>query len=148
MISIKIKNNKAFMGELFAGKCFDGFYITNCLIKTFSVITISGKRNYEWYEGEKESLKEYCSWMEIKEMVYNVIKGKKTPDLINITFVEECANEACNTGVLNLKYENDDIYIVVGYNYATFSMDKTDEKQWEKEVVTLLEDKSIDFEIC
>ena len=148
MISIKIKNNKKFMGELFAGNNFDIFNISNCVIKTFSVITISGNRNYKWHEEDKSSFDEYCSWKEVKETVYNIIKGTKTPDLLNIVFLEECVENENNVGVMNLKYENDEINIVVGYNYATFSMDKSNEKEWEKKVISLLEKNSIDFEIC
>lgn len=148
MISIKIKNNKKFMGELFAGNIFDMFQISNCVIKTFSVINISGNRNFEWYTEDKSSLKEYCFWMEVKEIVYNIIKGTKTPDLLNIIFLDDCTENEGNAGVLNLKYENDEINMVVGYNYTVFSMDKTNEKEWEKKVISLLEGKNIEFDIC
>ena len=138
MIFIKIKNNKKFMGELFAGNIFDIFQISNCVIKTFSVIKIAGNRNFQWYSEDKKSLKEFCFWLEIKEMVYNVIKGTKTPDLLNIIFMEDCDKNEGDVGVMNLKYENDEINIVVGYNYSTFSMDKSNEKEWESIVITLM----------
>ena len=50
--------------------------------------------------------------------------------------------------LLNLKYENDEINIVAGYNYAAFSLDKSKEKEWEKKVMSLLEQKNIEFDIC
>lgn len=129
---IHIKNVKQFMGELFAGVAFDDFYVTSCEINMITKITIDGKRSKRW--SEDNGGKTFCSWKEIKELVYNVIRGSKSPSLFKIVFSKRDESEMEvyeGNGIITLKFEDDTATITTGYISKEFTLDKTAEKEWD-----------------
>ena len=59
---------------------FDHFEVRNVTLHTFYKLHLDGKRNKEFYtDEEKEDLSEYISWGEMRDYIFEVIKGKKSP---------------------------------------------------------------------
>lgn len=136
MIYIKINNVKQFMRYIFAGDIFDNLYVTDCEIHTVTVINISGVQSKKWIETN-ESASKYCTWSQIKGIVYNVIRGNKSPSFLKIIFSNN-SDEQVSTGTITLKFEDEKAVLITGFADVDFSLDKTMEKNWDKYVTEIL----------
>ena len=76
------------MSQLLISDTFDIFLLEEAVISTSNTYTIAGHINKEFYQEipmqEKEnSLPDICyefrPWQEMKELCFNLIKGKRTP---------------------------------------------------------------------
>ena len=65
------------MALLLKGDAFDDFAFRRGEISAFAYVSIDGKRDLDYYD---ETVTEpWCSWSEIKSLVFQAVKGKKTP---------------------------------------------------------------------
>lgn len=65
------------MSLLLKGTAFDDFCFRQGEISAFTHITIDGRRNKAYYD--ETQTEDWCSWAEIKPLVFQAVKGKKTP---------------------------------------------------------------------
>lgn len=144
MVYLKIKNIKQFMGKLFAGNAFDDFYVTACDINIITQINITAKRNREW--NDEQTADEYCRWSELKEIVYNLIKGSRTPSLMKIVFADSLSGDNDDIGIMTLKFEDDKAVVTTGFQSEVFSLDRSDEKKWDNSIVSLFEKNHVIYE--
>lgn len=163
MIQFDIKNSKKIMGDIFIGDFVDDLYVVECEIHMMSQINIDGKKCKKWFvdeakdkvgsEAEDKAGNEaedkvgsenecgiYCKWKQLKEMVYNIIKGKKTPSFLKIVFVEN--ENDIKTGVLNLKYQDEKVFLTTGYICREFILDKSFEKEWDIKISQIIENNN------
>ena len=90
MLSLTIKDLKQFMNKLLISDTFDGMCLSEAYICTGCSYTIDGKLNTHFYnEDELNSMPSarYTSWKNIKPFAFSIIKGRKVPELLKITFV-------------------------------------------------------------
>ncbi|MDF2821266.1 MAG: hypothetical protein K0R15_1707 [Clostridiales bacterium] len=161
MISIKVLDVKKFMEKLFIGPMFDNFLILSGDVKASISWHIEGDINNDYYSSDELEIineRKYALWSEIKPVVFNIIKGKKTPSYLKIVFMlsdENITSFATSIGILpsdvggiflNIKYDSSGLNIITGSSQKTFSLDKTLEQQWDQATKKLLFKNEVSFE--
>lgn len=131
------KEVKDFMNCLLKSDSFDEFEIFSLNINTLVSISIEGAINRDFLEEETDRY--YCTWQELKPIVYNIIKGKKAPSQMKIVMsmprkALQQLHSNCKTAFLNIIYENDIVTFTTGSSQINFSLDKTHENAWNKYV--------------
>ena len=163
MKAIKILEVKNFMAQLFLKETFDFFLFHELEIQMANQFKINGRLNKNWYDSaEKELLdgREYANWKEIRNLAFQIIKGNKSPQFMKLVFslpkenvkkvIEKSGSsfslEQVEGLFLNLKFENGVLYLVTGSSLTIFSMDKSLEQEWDREVMVFLKRQAIVFE--
>ena len=163
MIALKIVDVKNFMGKLLLHEVFDNFLVSDVEIVTSNEFKINGRFNKNWFdESDKEEMKEkeYVSWKELKGLVYQIIKGNKTPYSMKIVLqlskdntkkvVERAGNGFSMDDVdglfLNIRYEKDELMLVTGTSMKTFTLNKAIEQEWDENIGRYLRHYEIVFE--
>lgn len=149
------------MQKLLRTEVFDGFLMLEGTVMTACSYTLNGRLQKDFYtseEWEDETIRpyEYAKWADMKELVFQMIKGTHTPVYMKFSLMlrPELGQQYGLAGeellikgyVLNIRYENGSITCVTGVSYSGFTMDKEPEKQWDKVVSEFLEKNGIEFE--
>ncbi|WP_026516900.1 DUF5721 family protein [Butyrivibrio sp. MC2021] len=166
MTSVKITNKKNFMAKLLAGELFDEFLVEEAEITTFNTFHIDGQIRKEFYRdtqadnAEEKACADYSSWKDLKQICYDLIKGKRTP--LSFKFVFYLNDEAksklikeADAGIneeqiklaLNIRFINGDIILTTGCAISIFTLDKSIEKAWDSYIPSFLDQNSIENEI-
>lgn len=163
MIALQVSDVRQFMVKLFYQPVFDPFYIKELTIRTFFDFSINGHRNLEFYPlEEQEAAKEhlFVSWREVKNLVFQMIKGNRTPLAMHLVFqfskeATEDILKLCGSGVrkeeqvglyINVRFENGKLMLVSGVSREEFTLDKTLEHVFEEELKQFLKQAEIAFE--
>lgn len=163
MISLRILEVKSFMSKLLANTTFDSFLLKELELQTFTGFTINGQLNEEFFT--KEEMEERVEpksilWSEVRQVVFSMIKGNKTPISIKIIFQLprlQCEELISHLGgrfrmeeigglYLNVRFDRGELRIITGTAIKTFTMDKTLEQEWDSKVRILLKEQGISFE--
>ncbi len=162
MLALQISEVKQFMSMLLTQEIFDRFLVTEIQIQLAYGVTIDGRRNMNFYKEEKENLPqdEYMQWQEMRPVVYQMIKGNKTPLSFRIVLMLTKENtrrvvEAVSLSslspedvkglYLNLNFDHDALSVITGTSLASFSLDKTMEREWDAYSKKFLKSKGIFF---
>lgn len=144
MLALKIENVKDFMSRLFAGDMFDKFQVRECEVTTFTTFSTRGQLNKEWFDSdEKETLgsEELVTWLQLKTIIYSLIKGNKTPSKMKIDFCHYRENGDC--GSLRLQFENQELFLFTGYMQKEFSLEKEKQINWDESCIQFLKRNEI-----
>ncbi len=145
MLAFTIPDTKTFMSLLLKGTAFDDFIFCHGEISAFTFLSIDGKRDMDYYSEEETETR--CSWAEIKPLVFQAVKGKKTPKQMKIVLARSkndiAAYHNCQDVFWNLLFRDDTLLCTLSVMEETFSMDKTTEKQWEEWVFTFCKEHGI-----
>jgi hypothetical protein len=152
MKSFEIDDVKKYMNELLNGTRFDSFYLYEARLKTSLDYFISGKLNHEFYRDDDEDndseTQEYVYWRDIKQTLFELIKGKHLPisfkfilmfNRDNIRRLIEMNNLAMapeNVGALfyNINYSDGKLQVTTGSSIKVFSLDKSLDNIWDDTV--------------
>lgn len=152
MKDYQIDDIKTFMNDLLVQEKYDSFYLFEARVKTALDYYISGKVNMEFYDTEEreagEALPEYIEWKQIKQKVYDLIKGERLPisfklvmmfNRENIIRLVEMNNlairpEEVSALFMNVYYEQGELHVTTGTSIRVFSLDKTLEHLWDESV--------------
>ena len=102
----QIEEVKPFMAQLLLQETFDKFCVSVAEIRTIVPITIKGTMSHDWLspeDAEKYKELEYIPWKLLRPVVFELIKGKQTPDFLKIQFVYYSENGDC--GGLRVQFE-------------------------------------------
>lgn len=164
MLALHITSLKTLMNQLLTGDSFDIFLLEEATISTANTYTIDGHINVDFYPLEERGADvlpyEFRPWSEIKELCFNLIKGKRTPIFFKFVFhlkpekataLLTQANSSVNTDslkamVLNIRYDGTRAIVTTGTAYHTFVMNKEADVIWDKALTKYLTDKGISFE--
>lgn len=169
MIALKITDIKNFMGRLLIKEDFDHFLAEKAEVMTSYEMSLSGRRNIEWYDSdvlqemEQESMKDvvWMTWAEMKSVIYEFIKGKQTPSYMRLAFrlSEKQAEEfLVESGMKSLyqeqkpeflfqiRYERGELVVVTGISFSQFVLDKSLERIWDESLESFLEKKGISLQ--
>ncbi|MEG1458588.1 MAG: DUF5721 family protein [Acetivibrio sp.] len=164
MTAFKIVEIKSFMGQLLLQEVFDNFLVSDIEIQTANFYKINGRLNKNWFEEEEKELisnREYSNWRELKGLVYQIIKGNKSPQSMKLVFqlskentmkiVERAGSSFSMEDVdglfLNLRYEKGELTLITGTSMKTFTLNKTLEQEWDGNLKQFLKHYEIVFEI-
>ncbi len=160
MIALKILEIKNFMARLFQKNDFDDFLVSEAEVQTAAGYKINGHRNHSFYsEEELKGLKEpdFLSWTELKPLVFQMIRGSKTPQLLSVVFrltddtVEQLladsgakiSRKEISGAYVNLRYQAGELMIVTGTSFCTFVLDKAFEQRLDSYAKEFLREKEI-----
>lgn len=163
MIALKVEEVKHFMGKLLLNEVFDNFLVSDVEIYTANLFKINGRLNKAWFddtEKEENNEKEYSEWKDLKGIIYQIIKGNKTPHSMKIVFqlskdntqrvVERVGNGFSMADVdglfLNIRYEKDVLTLITGTSMKVFTLNKALEHEWDQNVKQFLKHYEIAFE--
>ena len=152
----QIEEVKPFMAQLLLQETFDKFCVSVAEIRTIVPITIKGTMSHDWLSPEdaekyKEleiniTLKnieklEYIPWKLLRPVVFELIKGKQTPDFLKIQFVYYSENGDC--GGLRVQFEAGTLTCLSTYTPAEFSLDRNAETFWDENCQAFLKKHEI-----
>ena len=164
MKAFEITEQKAFMSALLVQDVFDRFAVSEVNLLAACRFELDGRRNAAFYsEEEQQSLpeQEYMLWGEIKQYVFQIIKGNKTPSSFRIVFrltAENTANVVASVGdgtkpeevgglFLNVQYEHEQLMVISGAAMKTFTLSKTVEQAWDGYAEKFLKKHALAYEI-
>lgn len=164
MILLRILDIKSTMAQLLIRESFDCFFLENVEVLTFANLSVRGRRNQDWYdEDEKEDHQaEWIHWKEIKPLIFEYIKGQKTPSVLKVSLKADrylAEQMLKNSGVwdrylaeqpdlmLQIRYEKGVLSAVTGISYREFTMDKQVEFAWDKAVQQFFRELKISVEL-
>lgn len=163
MILLKIPEVKVFMAKLLTQQVFDGFLLKEMELQTFTSFTINGQFHEDFFsqeELEERGDKKYTLWNDVRPIAFSMIKGNKTPLHLKIVFqlpkehtkhmVERLAGRMSLDDIgglyINIRFDKGELYIITGTAIKTFTLDKSLEQEWDKEVKNFLQKQGIIFE--
>ena len=166
MIGIKIKSSKEFMNQFLMANAFEDFLFVEGKIITATTYVIDGRLQKDFYtreEWEDQTLRpyEFAKWSDMKQMIFQMIKGKHTPVFMRITLQQKPelteqyledkvkpVNRNLIQGLLfTMKYEKGQVMLTTGVSYQGLLLDKDPEKGWDQQMLKLLTDKGLDYEV-
>lgn len=160
MIAIKINETKNFMGKLLTGTTFDAFLMEECTITTFNTFQIDGHIKQDFYPEEERTSENISRWSDMKQLCFQMIKGKNTP--LNFKFVFHLSPENTekllmqtgvsfsvsdiNALVLSVRFDGAAITCTTGTSLSLFTMDKALDNAWDTMIRKFFSASEISFE--
>lgn len=160
MLACTVSDVRDFMEKLFLKDTFDGFQLVEAVIVTSNTFMIDGHIREEYYtkeEWEELAEKQICRWASVRQICFQMIKGKKTPESMKLVFrMAESGMEKLliKSGLpyqvsdveglfFNVRYENHKLVLTSGVSIKLFTMDKSLERFWEKRLEKFLKQAEI-----
>lgn len=165
MLALQITSMKNFMQQLLISGVFDIFLLEEAVISTANTYTIDGHINQDFYtsgdsEGTGTPAYELTPWCEMKGLLFDLIKGKRTPLYFKIVLHLKpdqtqalLARNSCPQAeqvkalVLTIKYDGEKAVLTSGCAYQTFVMTKEPEMTWDKNLTKYLSQNGISYDI-
>lgn len=155
MISLKVADVKAFMNKLLLQNVFDNFLVSEVEVNMANKYTIQGEMNQSFYSNDEKELLDgriYSTWGELKPMVLQMMKGNRTPLSFKMVFLLSKSNtihvleksglpfryEDVGGLFLNLRFDSNGLYLITGTSLKVFTLDKSLDQVWEKDLKTFL----------
>lgn len=130
MILLKLEDDNLFMKQLFTTDLMDRFEVLKVEVKTSYTTIMDGRIQKDWFDSDEECKGDYLTWEKLKSVVFDLIKGNKTPLLLMIQFSNP--DQEGNRGGLRLQYTKEELVVITEYSSAVFSLDKTKEREWDE----------------
>ena len=165
MVALSIENRKQFMGCLLTTTAFDGFRISEAVVRTSVTFSIDTHLTEGFFSGEElESmhLKEQdpIPFSMMRQTLYELIRGTHTPLFFRFVMTLPPADAAdllqnadngmteadINGFFLNLTFQNGEIRATTAISYRSFPPDHSVDRIWDCSVKQLLEKNGIIFE--
>jgi hypothetical protein len=160
MISLQLTNIKQSMAQLLLSDTFDSFLFLEGEIVTFNTFTIDGYLQKDFFPKDTP-LETYARWSMLRDYCFSIIKGKTTPLSFRFIFGlcdEEIARflekydlsfskEQVKGLYLNFRYDGTTLHCVTGTSLNVFTMDKSLEQTWDKEVARFFETHQLPYEL-
>ena len=155
MVSLKVVDVKACMNKLLLQNVFDNFLVSEVEVNMANRHVIQGELNKSFLcNDELEALngRQYSTWSEIRPMVLQLMKGNRTPTSFKMVFILSKSNtehvieknglpfryEDLGGLFLNIRFDSNGLYFITGTSIKVFTLDKTLDQVWDKDVRTFL----------
>lgn len=155
MISLKVADVKAFMNKLLLQNVFDNFLVSEVEVNMANKYTIQGEMNRSFFSNDELEVLDgrmYSTWGELRNMVLQMVKGNRTPLSFKMVFLlskENTIHVLEKSGLpfryedigglfLNLRFDQNGLYLITGTSLKVFTLDKSLDQVWEKDVKTFL----------
>lgn len=165
MQSIEIFDIKKFMQLLFQTNFFDSYEFVSCDLSTDLSYVIDGHIHKSFFSEDELSILQlsestYFPWNFIKEKLFFLIKGKKTPtqlkmilklsskqleDFLRSTQSHFSQNEIDGL-FLNILFQENNLKLICGISYSIFTMDKQLESDFSNSIIALLRTQNVTCE--
>ena len=160
MISLTL-NTKKCMAELLLRETFDSFLFIEGSVTTFNKFTIDGYIHSDFYDEETPA-EPYSAWKSLREFVFSIIKGKRTP--LDFHFVFSLSADAVRTLIteneldfqpesvqglyLNFRYDGSTLTCVTGTSLKVFTLDKSLDHAFDKWVEKFFAEHEIEYDVA
>lgn len=152
MEAYKVEESCTFIEALFRSERFDVFPLCEAPFRTAFSSEIDDRRNKDWYSAEEEqkldSEGSVC-WGEARELVFQVIRGKKAPRAFHLVLYsnrQESTASLAESGsrlhpeevsgfYWNSRHEEKTLRLVSGVSVMIPSGDKALEQPWDQATV-------------
>ena len=155
MISLKVADVKAFMNKLLLQNVFDNFLVTEVEVNTSNKFIIQGDLNKSFFSSDELEVIEdrrYSTWGELRTIVFQIIKGNRTPSSFKMVFLlnkSNTQNVLAKSGLnyryediggffLNIRFDTNGLYLITGTSMKVFTLDHSIDQVWEKDVKMFL----------
>lgn len=146
-----IEDIKGFMNNLLIKERYDSFYLYEARIKTSLDYYIGGKLNKDFFDSdelEQNINQEYIVWKDIRNSIYEIVRGNRLPisfkiilmfNRDNIERLVEMNNLPINPDDIsalffNINYAKEILTVTTGSSLKVFTLDKTLENTWDDTV--------------
>ena len=160
MIQLVPKNRQAFMKLFLLSDTFDLWELVECSIQTHSTLHIDGTFHSAFYTQDdsekKETFSTFTPWKYLRSVCMEYIKGKHTPLAFRFVLrysptqarqlLDEAQIEENAALYLNLRFEQERLFLTTGTAVEVFSLDKTIENFWDRYVEEFLTQLNIQFD--
>jgi hypothetical protein len=160
MIALEFDDVKQFMLHLFSHDTFDAFWLYEAKVKMGVSYVVDGSLNLDFFDSdEQESLngRKYALWKEQKQIIFSMIRGKKTPDVMQIVLMLSPSNtekmilqnnlpiqpDQVRGLFFNIQYKQGKLTGTTGVSLKTFTVEKGIEHMWEDMLQKYLKQKAI-----
>ncbi len=151
MIALQVEDIKIFMNKLFKDTTFDDFEVISIDITQLIKFSVDGALHLSHYDTEEQALladQRYVKWLDLKQTIFSLIKGAKSPSSIKIIFAVSNKSKLnivlkSNSSFqpddvhgfyLNVLYETNHLKVVTGTNYKLFTLDKSVESYFDDSI--------------
>lgn len=142
MKQFNISNKGEFIRSLLTTKKFDEWQLVQAKIQKFNTFDIDGQLI------EKQGCNTHIKWRDIKDIIFEIIRGKITPKFMKIILKEDYkyTQDSTFAYILSVTYK-ENLVISSGVTYKAFSMDKESETNWDREVQSILDELKLQYTI-
>lgn len=152
MQAFEIMDVKEFTKRLFVTDTFDNMFVVEAEFLTFIKYSINGKINKAYFDEENEN--EYCLWRNIRQICFEIIKGKRTPTAFKLVlkfsekFTRDWVGENTTKEVeadmyLNIRYMDKKLHLISSFSPKIFSVERDLENLFDKFVVEMFKKLNI-----
>lgn len=152
MQAFEIMDVKEFTKRLFVTDTFDDMFVVEAEFLTFIKYNINGKINKAYFDEENES--EYCLWRNIRQICFEIIKGKRTPTAFKLVlkfsekFTRDWVGENTTKEVeadmyMNIRYMDKKLHLISSFSPKIFSVERDLENLFDKFVVEMFKKLNI-----
>lgn len=149
------------MAELLLRETFDSFLFIEGSVTTFNKFTIDGYIHKDFYD--KYTTQEvYSVWKSLREFVFSIIKGKRTPldfhfvfslseDMIRMLIEDHQLDfqpESVQGLYLNFRYDGSTLTCVTGTSLKVFTLDKSLDHAFDKWVEQFFTEHEIEYDVA
>lgn len=147
------------MSQFLTTDTFDLFLLEEAVINSANSFTIDGRVNQEFFEEPCKY--DFRPWAEIKNLCFDLIKGKRTP--LSFRFVLHLIPEKAaillqkedpdldfsqiKALVVTIRFDGTKIILTTGVSYHTFVLSKEADAIWDRVFSKYLSDKGVEHEI-
>lgn len=149
------------MAELLLRETFDSFLFIEGSVTTFNKFTIDGYIHSDFYEADAPA-EPYSVWKSLREFVFSIIKGKRTP--LDFHFVFALSADAVRTFIteneldfqpesvqglyLNFRYDGSTLTCVTGTSLKVFTLDKSLDHTFDRWVEQFFTEHEIEYDVA
>ena len=131
MLALSISDVRGFMVKLLKEDIFDDFQLRNAVVNAFARFEIYGATNGGC-----------VLWGAVRPHVFGIIKGGTPPKSVKVIFAQEAEGTSL---FVNIHFEDGKVNLTTGISKKGFSLDKTDDENWDAQVLKFLEDNEITY---
>jgi len=147
VISFILEDTKQTMQKLLKEDIFDEFLCVSFELVQLFKVQVDGQVRKDFLDTDEStelSDLSHIRWRDFKSHAFDLIRGNKPPTTMKIIFSLQPAAvsstltrinfkepQAVGGFIFSLHYENNQIRIITGTNYASFTLDKTAEQYFD-----------------
>lgn len=165
MLALRIIDIKDFMHKLLCTDTFDHFLLPEASIRTYADFSIDGHLHADFFDQADEGFQQLSEcriapFSMLRPMCFSIIRGNHPPLSFRFVFQLSPDNqrrtilqsgtsflpEDVTAMFLNLHYQGQELTCTTGISYASFTLDKSLEQEWERLIPVFLRSHQIPFE--
>ena len=152
MIQLWIEDTKKLTELLFIGEAFDKFLVREAHFVTGITVDLDGTLNADFFDSDETAAlpdQTTAAWKSMKNLCFQIIKGKKLPKRFQIVLKLSSADipawlakngmdyspETVKGLFFTLRYENQQLSCTSGTALTVFTMDKSLEQAWDRQMM-------------